>query len=216
MWFKKKMEIPSEIINFNVFPPEKEKLLCIGAAVTHYAETKREVQPNYLKLYFPEKYKKNIIKYWLPMFGISTGEDARALIEGWIRENSYAAVISADTKGKVQKEIQKAAQKNGSDMQALMTASEKISDSGAFDLERLGYIIRVCFTLDLIKEQEAWTYLDMIYKLAQVHYESWEEYIVSYSIENEAMNTSWYKDIIIDYLKIKQKAENIFDKYPLK
>ncbi|MCA5012564.1 MULTISPECIES: DUF1266 domain-containing protein [unclassified Enterococcus] len=216
MWFKKKIEVPSEIIDFNVFPPEKEKLLCIGAAVSRFAEAKRAIQPNYLKLYFPEKYKKNIVKYWLPMFGISTGENAKALIESWISENSYAAVVSEGTKGKVQKEIQKAARKQETDVQVLMSASEKISDSGAFDLERLGYIIRVCFTLDLIKEQDAWRYLEILYKLAQEHYENWEEYIVSYSNENEAMNTSWYKDIIIDYLAIKQGKENIFDKYPLK
>ncbi|GGC83411.1 DUF1266 domain-containing protein [Enterococcus wangshanyuanii] len=216
MWFKKKTEVPTEIIEFNDFPPEKEKVLCIGAAVTQFAEAKRAFKPNYLKLYFPEKYKKNIIKYWLPMFGISTGENAKVLIENWISENSYTAVVSLDTKGKVQKEIQKAARKQESDVQKLMAASETIRDSGAFDLERLGYIIRVCFTLDLITEQYAWAYLDILYKLAQEYYESWDEYIVSYSNENEAMNTSWYKDIIIDYLAIKQGKENIFDKYPLK
>lgn len=216
MWFKKKMEIPSEIIKFNVFPPEKEKLLCIGAAVTQFSEAKRESQPNYLKLYFPKKYKKNLIKYWLPLFGISTGENAKALIESWISKNSYATIVSVDTKREVQKEIQKAARKQGNDVQELMRASEKISDSGAFDLERLGYIIRVCYTIDMITEQEAWTYLDVLFTLAQEHYESWEEYVVSYSNENEAMNTSWYKDIIVDYLSIKKETKNIFDNYPLR
>lgn len=215
MFFKKKYEVPKEIEDFNKFPADKEKLLCIGAGVSNHAVVRGVARPEYLKFYYTSKEIKNLQKYWLPMFGISNGNDARNLIESWISSNSYTSVTAPEVKAKIQKEIEKASKKSEMDGSSLLQSLENINDTGAFDIERLGYMTRVCFTLGLLTEEQAWHYLEQLYALASEHYNSWDDYIISYTNENTAQSTNWYYPILEDYLTIKKTKQNLFDKYPL-
>ncbi|CCQ19558.1 NADH-quinone oxidoreductase subunit N [Listeria monocytogenes N53-1] len=99
------------------------------------------------------------MKYWLPMFGINDGYSAVEVITNWIQANDYSGMIAANTTNKVIRIVTKASQKEGLDETSLVAAANKVKTYGAFDLDRLGYIVRVCYSLDLINEEQAWASL---------------------------------------------------------
>lgn len=105
LFSKKPVVIPDEIIKFNSFTPDKEKLLTIGAATTeckHYVETKLSGSNKDLMLYYPKNRGEKVKKYWLPMFGIVNNQSANQVISDWIARNNYTNTVDSDTRYTVQ------------------------------------------------------------------------------------------------------------------
>ncbi|EFR95145.1 conserved hypothetical protein, partial [Listeria innocua FSL J1-023] len=87
---------------------------------------------------------------------------------------------------------------------------------GAFDLDRLGYIVRVCYSLDLINEEQAWGFLEELWNAATMHFDDWDEYFVSYLNGEEGLDTNWYSDGVKAYVELRKDAASLLNKYQLK
>ncbi|MBC6296330.1 DUF1266 domain-containing protein [Listeria sp. FSL L7-1517] len=218
MFGRKKVVIPKEYEQFNNFPAEKEKLLCIGASTTeckYRVGTKLDGANKVLKLYYPKKNGAKVMKYWLPMFGINDSSSANQVISEWIEVNDYYGVISSEDEDKVVREITRTCQKNAYKETDLLASAEKIKTYGAFDLERLGYIVRVCFSLDLLSEQQAWDFLEQLWVQAEMHFDNWDDYMVSFINGQEGLKTNWYSDTLASYLELKKDTSSLLNRYQL-
>ncbi|EIA20599.1 DUF1266 domain-containing protein [Listeria fleischmannii] len=215
---KKEVLIPSEYEQFNKFSEDKERLLCVGSSTTeckHKVEAKVVGGNRHLKLYYPKNRGEKVKKYWLPMFNIYDEHSAMSLFASWIENNDYTTSISEAHSRGVKKEIRKAAQKFGYDDTALLEAADKITTCGAFDLERLGYIVRVCYSLELISEQQAWTCFEILREEAELNFANWDDYIVSFLNGQEGLGTNWYSDTHISYIELRQDSQSFINRYPL-
>lgn len=218
LFSRKEVAVPKEYVDFNKFSADKEKLLCIGGATTeckHKVETKLSGSNKDLKLYYPKNRAAKIIKYWLPMFNIYDSHSAMSLISSWIENNNYVNTVSDRTTMAVKKDITKAAQKFNFDANALLQSADKVKTYGAFDLDRLGYIVRVCFSVGFLSEEQAWNCLEQLLEDAATHFESWDDYIVSFLNGQEELDTSWYSDTIVSYVELKQNQASLLNRYPL-
>ncbi|MBM5610227.1 DUF1266 domain-containing protein [Listeria seeligeri] len=219
MFGRKSVAIPKEYEHFNQFSAEKERLLCIGSSTTeckHKVETKVDGSNKALKLYYPKNRGAKVMKYWLPMFGINDSYSASQVISSWIEVNDYYSVIAAVDCSSVLREITKTCQKNDYDEAELLASAGKIKTYGAFDIERLGYLVRVCFSLDLLSEQQAWDFLEQLWDAAVLHYDNWDDYIVSFVNGQEGLGTNWYSDTLVSYVQLKKDTTSLLNKYQLK
>ncbi|EAF8844167.1 DUF1266 domain-containing protein [Listeria monocytogenes] len=219
MFGRKKVSIPEEYQRFNQFSADKERLLCIGAFTTeckHKVETKLDGSNKMLKLYYPKNQAAKVMKYWLPMFGINDGYSAVEVITNWIQANDYSGMIAANTTNKVIRIVTKASQKEGLDETSLVAAANKVKTYGAFDLDRLGYIVRVCYSLDLINEEQAWDFFEELWGAATMHFDDWDEYCVSYLNGEEGLDTNWYSDGVKAYVALRKDPASLLNKYQLK
>ncbi|MBC2126515.1 DUF1266 domain-containing protein [Listeria marthii] len=219
MFGRKKVVVPEEYQQFNTFPADKERLLCIGAFTTeckHNVETRLTGSNKMLKLYYPKKQGAKVMKYWLPMFGINDSYSAVEVITNWIEANDYSGMVAAHTTNKVARIVTKASNKKGHDATALVAAANKVKTYGAFDVDRLGYIVRVCFSLDLISEEQAWGFLGELWDAAALHFADWDEYLVSYLNGEEGLETNWYSEGVAAYVDLKMDSSSLLNKYQLK
>lgn len=219
MFGRKNVTVPKEYEQFNNFPAEKERLLCIGSSTTeckHKVETKSEGANKALKLYYPKNRGEKVMKYWLPMFGINDSYSATQVISEWIAANDYHSVISAEDESGVVREITQRCKKNDYNEADLLVSANKIKTYGAFDLERLGYIVRVCFSLDLLSEQQAWEFLEQLWEQAELHFDNWDDYMVSFVNGQKGLNTNWYSDTLVSYVQLKKDTTSLLNKYQLK
>lgn len=97
----------------------------------------------------------------------------------------------------------------------LIEISENNLAYGGFDIERLGYIVRVCFSLGFLTEEEAWGYLGRLWDEAAARFNSWDDYIVSYMNGQEGLGTNWYSDTMKKYIELKNSTDSLYNKYPL-
>ncbi|MBF2638053.1 DUF1266 domain-containing protein [Listeria welshimeri] len=219
MFGRKQVVIPSEYNDFNTFSPDKEKLLCIGAPSTeckHGITTKLDGSHKMLKLFYPKKSEGKTMKYWLPMFGITDSQSAVEVISSWIKANDFYGEVTPDTTREVIKELTKAAKKYDFDGSDLIDAASKVKTYGAFDIDRLGYIVRVCFSLNLLTEEQAWGFLKQLQEDTEAHFDNWDDYMVSYLNGQEGLDTSWYSSACESYIKMKKDSTSLINKYQLK
>lgn len=219
MFGRKKVTVPTDYQQFNAFSADKERLLCIGAFTTeckHSVETKVKGSNKMLKLYYPKNRGANVMKYWLPKFGINDSRSAVEMITNWIIENDYSSMISKTTTSTVIKRITKVSQKKSFDEASLISSANKVKTYGAFDLDRLGYIVRVCFSLNLLSEEQAWEFLGELWEHAVMHFDNWDDYLVSFMNGEEGLNTNWYSNGIAAYVELKKDPLSLLNKYQLK
>ncbi|WP_088840915.1 DUF1266 domain-containing protein [Listeria sp. ILCC797] len=218
LFSRKAIVVPEEYVTFNKFSADKEKLLCVGGATTeckHKVETKLSGCNKDLKLYYPKNQAAKIIKYWLPMFEIYDGHSAMSLISNWIEKNNYVNTVSDKTTLAVKKDINRAAQKFNFDATSLLQSADKVKIYGAFDLERLGYIVRVCFSVGFLTEDQAWNCLEQLWEDSTEHFENWDDYMVSFLNGQEELDTNWYSDTIVSYVELKQNQASLINRYKL-
>ncbi|MBC2262453.1 DUF1266 domain-containing protein [Listeria sp. FSL L7-0091] len=219
MFGRKEVSIPADYQQFNTFPTERERLLCIGASTTeckHKIETKLDGSNKMLKLYYPKNRGAKVMKYWLPMFGINDSRSAVEIISTWIEGNDYYGEVPQNVTSTVINDIAKASRKKDFNKDSLVSSAEKIKTFGAFDLERLGYLVRVCFSLDLLTEEQSWEFLNKFWEDAVLHFENWDDYIVSYLNGQEGMGTNWYSDTLVSYIQLKKDPNSLLNQYQLR
>ncbi|MBC1483210.1 DUF1266 domain-containing protein [Listeria immobilis] len=208
-----------EFSQFNTFSADREKLLCIGAATTkckYKTELKLSGSNKMLKLYYPHNVAARVLEYWLPTFGINDSCSAFEIISERIRLNDYYGVVSAGNASSVVREITKTCHKNTYDEASLLATAEKIKTYGAFDLEKLGYLIRVCFSVDLLSEKQTWNFLEELWEAAVLHFDNWDDYIVSFVNGQVGLGTIWYSDTLVSYVQLKKDPASLLNTYQLK
>ncbi len=93
----------------------------------------------------------------------------------------------------------------------------------AYDLERAAVIVRYAYSAGYISEEKAWGYLRQIGISARKTYESWEEYMVSFSLSQALFNKdgNFLKDLIdtgIILLKVRSpfvEYQSPWQRFPL-
>lgn len=219
MWFfsKKEVTIPLDFQNQNSVPIENEKLLCIGALWTEYLhnmETKISNSYQYLKLYYPKGSEKNVKKYWLPMWDIVDTKTAYFGIKNLI-ESDNIHTVNTKAHTAVVKAIEKEGKKSVISLDKLLQSADRVKNYGAFDIERAGYLTRVCYSLGYLDEAQAWELQTALWNKTNELFSSWEDYIVS------VLNGSYIFDgfvserILNGYSRIMMDSNNLLKRYTL-
>lgn len=178
-------ENEEEVIRFiedNVVAPDKMKYMPIGAILIG---THGEPYVT-LAVMQDEEYTKEVLE---DGWGINNRDDGIKMLESLLKGRHavrfgemFEALKAGNANGIDEEDVEDFEASVEGIIEVLALPNELVRNCRSligWDLERIGYLVRLFINVGYISEDEAWEWMDKAAKAIKTNFNSWEEYIVS-------------------------------------